>query len=1111
MLYQSIQHIVKCFSVGLLLVLLLKPVYLYAAGDESGLDIKLPTTSALTESLKRIEKKKLEENEAELLRDIIEKTIDDLNNIEKYKKKYKELRIEYKAIPAKLKKVEAEATKITIPENEALLKKYQGMDSRALDETISDKQGQLAEFQSQLDRTKSLITITQKLPESTKEEIRKNNDQIAELNVLIRDIESGEDSDSFPEERSQQNLAHIELLQQKSSLLRLQGRNSSKSLKLLQAQEALLSAQINLMDKQVKAMETLVIYKRKEEADKVRESATKVTESITKNHPIVQKEAAKNLDHSNALSQVAEKIGVYSKKVSKIKRDQETIKKIQQDIEQQTALLGGSHNLGKFLRKQKQNLPKTEFIQDLPEVITNLRFEQFQLEGEKKKLKERYIKKLSKKLPEDIPKQEHALIIDEVTKLVNTRKELLDSLINQHDKLLKEAIELAGDQKSLEKSRHELAVKLQKQLFWIASNDQMDLDWFGSFSDNFSNQMSKLKGNPWNSLIQNVQARWPLALMFMALILFCIFRRHSLVNYQAWQTEKVGKVQRDNLSVTPKVLAVSFMHSLPIPLALLALGFFMNGGETSTLSKTLSDGFIAAAIASLCVIWLKEITKPDGISTEHFKWKPNVSQHVHQHTRRLALGLVPLAFITAASSHLMVALDSDVIGQIPFMIASLLLSMALVRLIQPPLTLFKSVLLHYLFGYFFALTPLAMVVLTLMGYFYTALTVQGLVLTSLYVVFGWTIIHALIIRNLHVAARRLAFQRALEKRAASRDAEQSQDVFEEPTIDIEAISSQSTRLINAAMLAMLVGIFYLIWSSLLPVFEYLNTFTLWEYKSTTDTGTELVPIKLKDFLLSLLIFGIAMVLSRNLPGLLEIAILSKLRLRQGSAYALTTMVRYLISGFGIIMALSTLGLEWSKLQWLVAALGVGLGFGLQEIFANFISGLIILFERPVRIGDTVTIGDQHGVVSRIRIRATTITDWDNKEIIIPNKVFVTDQLINWSLSNPITRVIINVGVAYGSDLDLTRKLLLKAAHEHPKVLHDPAPDVFFLAFGDSTLNHELRIHVQELRDRLPVIDQLNRTINQLFAKHNIEIAFPQQDIHIKEWPQQMLPSPEDDS
>lgn len=139
-----------------------------------------------------------------------------------------------------------------------------------------------------------------------------------------------------------------------------------------------------------------------------------------------------------------------------------------------------------------------------------------------------------------------------------------------------------------------------------------------------------------------------------------------------------------------------------------------------------------------------------------------------------------------------------------------------------------------------------------------------------------------------------------------------------------------------------------------------------------------------------------------------------------------------------------------KLQWLAAALSVGLGFGLQEIFGNFVSGLIILFERPVRIGDTVTIGTFSGTVSKIRIRATTITDFDRKEVIIPNKAFVTERLINWSLSDTVTRVVIRLGVAYGSDLDKVKEVLLKAAHDHPKVMQEPAPAVFFTTFGAST-------------------------------------------------------------
>ena len=190
-------------------------------------------------------------------------------------------------------------------------------------------------------------------------------------------------------------------------------------------------------------------------------------------------------------------------------------------------------------------------------------------------------------------------------------------------------------------------------------------------------------------------------------------------------------------------------------------------------------------------------------------------------------------------------------------------------------------------------------------------------------------------------------------------------------------------------------------------------------------------------------------------------------------------------------------MAWSQLQWLVAALGVGLGFGLQAIFANFVSGLIILFERPVRIGDTITLGALTGTVSKIRIRATTVTDFDRKEIIIPNQTFITDQLTNWSLSDTVTRVVLNYRVAYGSDQALVHRLLYQAAHENPRVLADPEPQVFFMAYGESTLEFELQVFVNALGDRLFATDELNCRVGELFAEHDINIAFNQLEVWLK--------------
>ena len=149
------------------------------------------------------------------------------------------------------------------------------------------------------------------------------------------------------------------------------------------------------------------------------------------------------------------------------------------------------------------------------------------------------------------------------------------------------------------------------------------------------------------------------------------------------------------------------------------------------------------------------------------------------------------------------------------------------------------------------------------------------------------------------------------------------------------------------------------------------------------------------------------------------------------------------------------------------------------------------------MGDTVTINDVSGTVAKIRIRAITLIDPDRKEVIVPNKSFVTGQVINWALSNTVTRLVISIGVAYGSDLELVKRLLLQAANEQPSVLKDPEPRALFLSFGASTLDHELRVYVGQLSERINTIDALNRRINELFAEHNIDIAFNQLDVFIK--------------
>lgn len=297
-------------------------------------------------------------------------------------------------------------------------------------------------------------------------------------------------------------------------------------------------------------------------------------------------------------------------------------------------------------------------------------------------------------------------------------------------------------------------------------------------------------------------------------------------------------------------------------------------------------------------------------------------------------------------------------------------------------------------------------------------------------------------------------------------------------------------------MATLIAIGWQLWFSVVPAVGYLDEVELWRSMTESVDGLNHW-ITLRHLLLAIGVLFITYILSQNLPGLLEITILDRLPFDRGGRYAISFVLRYIVIAIGVLVTCQIIGFSWAKMQWLAAGLTVGLGFGLQEIFANVVSGIIILIERPIRVGDVVTVNGTTGTVTRMQLRATTITDWDYRELIVPNKKFITEDVLNWTLSDDRSRVVIRVGVAYGSDLDLVRATLMKIATRNPLVSRDPAPGVVFQDFGDSTLNFELRVVVASRSVRVQVLHELNMAVDKLFMEKNIEIAFPQQDIHIR--------------
>lgn len=452
------------------------------------------------------------------------------------------------------------------------------------------------------------------------------------------------------------------------------------------------------------------------------------------------------------------------------------------------------------------------------------------------------------------------------------------------------------------------------------------------------------------------------------------------------------------------------------------------------------------------------------------------------------------------------------------------------------------------------LFPVVLALIALAGYMYNAALMTWKLVCTAWLALAVVTLHAMCVRWLYFARGKLALEQVQASKAAAEsvaantatssptsapdvasqipDSKPASGSFDDnvetpppavattpaesppapgPSTDLATIKTQTRRLLQIGIGCVVVFGLWSIWQDVIPALKFLDH-PLWSYQIETmreitgaekDKGaapesmTVLKAFKLGDLLLAVAIIVVVFVAATNLPGLLEVGLLQKLPLDSGARYAATALSRYGIYAVGIVMAFNMMGIGWNKVQWLVAALSVGLGFGLQEIVANFVSGIILLFERPLRVGDVVTIGDVSGVVTRIKIRATTVRNWDRKEYIVPNKELITGKLMNWTLTDSINRIVINVGVSYGTNPDEAHRVLMGVITDHPDVLKDPEPMVTMEAFGDSSLNFVIRCCLADLGPRLKVTHELHAEIHHRLKAAGIEIPFPQRDLHIR--------------
>lgn len=1056
----------------------------------------LPTRSALQSQLDILNKQKNLSAEDKKSQQDLSETLEILDKIDHIKQEAEQLRQHVAQAPAKMASATNALNALDDGESDAsLLESYRALSLHELEDRITGVLDKLQTAQSDLSTLNSQSVSLQTQPERVQNAMYNDSQVLQQVRNQLSGMGPGDEM----LRPSWQNS-----LLAKQMLLIAQIEHQRKSLEgntvlqdSLQKQRDLASASINRYEHQLQLLQNVVSSKRLTLTEKTaQEAATSDDASRIQNNPLVKQELEINRQLSQHLIDATQAGNHLVQQNIKVKNWLDRALQSERNLKEQIAVLKGSLLLSRILYQQQKNLHSAGELQDMTNRIADLRLEQFEINQQRDALfqGDSWVAALEQGHQSEVNDDVHNALLE----ISDIRRELLEQLNKQLGNQLMMAINLQVNQQQLISVSQSLEKILTQQIFWVNSNKPTDWSWFQSFPQLLGEQLKSMSFTvDWHSV-------WPaiavamlagLPLLLLAGLIRCRFAwmRHYLTCLAA----EVGQLRKDSQLHTPKAMLINLIRVLPACLIILALGLILR--EMALPISTLLWAF-SKKLALFCLVFglCWRVLESDGVAIKHFTMLPRQTSHWRRQIVRISLALLPLLFWSVVAEQSPLYLMDDVLGQ--FMI--FLNLMVIAALVWPMcrdswrdkhVHATRLVVITTL-----SVVPILLLVLTITGYFYTALRLTGRWIDTVYLVIIWNLLYQSILRGLSVAARRIAFRRALSRRKSqAKEGPEGVEPVEEPPLALDQINQQTLRITTLTMFALFGLVFWAIWSDLITVFSYLDSIVLWHYNGSEAGVTVIKSVTMGSMLFALAALVVALLLIRNLPGLLEVLLLSRLSLRQGTSYAITTILNYIIIAVGAMMVFASLGVSWDKLQWLAAALSVGLGFGLQEIFGNFVSGLIILFERPVRIGDTVTIGTFSGTVNKIRIRATTITDFDRKEVIIPNKAFVTERLINWSLSDTITRVVIRLGVAYGSDLDKVKAVLLQAASEHPKVMHDPEPSVFFTAFGASTLDHELRLYVRELRDRSSTVDELNRAIDRLCRENQIDIAFNQLEVHLR--------------
>ncbi|MBS4696279.1 miniconductance mechanosensitive channel MscM [Aeromonas allosaccharophila] len=853
---------------------------------------------------------------------------------------------------------------------------------------------------------------------------------------------------------------------------------------------------------------------RREKTEQALEESERLRKQLTTDMPLLLEQQQQNQALSIQLGTLEDQIERVQDEQRSVDKNLFELNELVNSVREQLEWLQISNAYGENLRSKLSDLPPLFPLDKLESAIVNARMAKYQYESEQDGLKD--TRQLRDKLlaEEEVTLDRPQLSV--LDNLLKARRQLLTRLNDASDTLIQEQTRLKLLYSRQNSKIDEIREISASHLFWMPDvrpfTPQVMLGIPAALT---------LAFNPdnWLQLPYAIAENNPLSLTLAGIGLLVLawswfkLARH-LNQYCDHIAPRIGKVTQDKFSLTSRLLLRSLLASLPLPAMVLMVRGLLEGAWQYPFAVAIARGLGEIWFLLLALVMARHLTLEKGILIHHFRWPKERVQQVWNQFRTLLLVLIPSFFVQGMANSYQEHAFYDSLGRMAFMIGALWLLLFFARLNRErlPLTwgqsdMTKPHLLHHFIWNSLMLAPLLAVIGALFGYFYTSRILLRQLELSLLMGLGCLLVYYLARRWMLIQRRRLAFERAKSKRAEilaqrGRDDNQEElsseipDVVEETELDLDTISAQSLGLVRTLLMLGFTMLVVVQWSDLNSAFSFLSNIEVWQVSSKIGGIEQLSAITLQDLMLTAFVFILTVVTARNLPGLMELTLLQHLSLSPGTGFALTTTSKYLVILIGALTGFSMLGIDWSKTQWLVAALSVGLGFGLQEIFANFVSGLIILFEKPIRLGDTVTIRDLTGTVTKIKTRATTIVDWDRKEIIVPNKAFITEQFINWSLSDAITRVKLRIRIGLTRDPKLVQRILEESIQASTLVLETPTPEVFLIEFTDSALIYEIRLYVNNMDHRMPITHEVHSLVLEKMQQQGLTLPHQQIDIHL---------------